>query len=172
MGEPFGPRDRRLLDDTAAHAGAAVCAAVTELDLRAARERLVTSREEERRQLRRDLHDGVGPVLAGLGFTAEAAARALPADPARAAQRLRDRDPVRRGAQLPGIGLWLIAGLLMAIAVIRTRALPVVLGLGFAAGLPAAMALGKSGPLALAVLWGAVAAALAGHARGRRVVAG
>jgi two-component system NarL family sensor kinase len=87
-GEPFDPRDRQLLDDAAAHAGAAVCAAVTELELRAARERLVTSREEERRQLRRDLHDGVGPVLAGLGFTAEAAARALPADPARAAQLL------------------------------------------------------------------------------------
>jgi signal transduction histidine kinase len=86
--EPFDPRDRQLLDDTAAHSGAAVCAAVTELDLRSARERLVTSREEERRQLRRDLHDGVGPVLAGLGFTAEAAARALPADPARAAQLL------------------------------------------------------------------------------------
>jgi two-component system, NarL family, sensor kinase len=87
-GEPFDPRDRQLLDDTAAQAGAAVCAAVTELDLRAARERLVASREEERRQLRRDLHDGVGPVLAGLGFTAEAAARALPADPARAGQVL------------------------------------------------------------------------------------
>jgi two-component system, NarL family, sensor kinase len=87
-GEPFDPRDRQLLDDTAAHAGAAVCAAVTELDLRSARERLVASREEERRQLRRDLHDGVGPVLAGLGFTAEAAARALPADPVRAAQLL------------------------------------------------------------------------------------
>jgi two-component system NarL family sensor kinase len=87
-GEPFDPRDRQLLDDTAAHAGAAVCAAVTELDLRAARERLVTSREEERRRLRHDLHDGVGPVLAGLGFTAEAAARALPANPARAAQLL------------------------------------------------------------------------------------
>ena len=87
-GEPFGPRDRQLLDDTAAQAGAAVCAAVTELDLRAARERLVASREEERRRLRRDLHDGVGPVLAGLGFTAEAAARALPADPVRAGQLL------------------------------------------------------------------------------------
>ena len=87
-GEPFDPRDRRLLGDAAAQAGAAVCAAVTELDLRSARERLVSSREEERRQLRRDLHDGVGPVLAGLGFTAEAAARALPADPARAAQLL------------------------------------------------------------------------------------
>lgn len=67
--------------------------------------------------------------------------------------------------QLPAIGLWLIAGLLMAIAAIRARALPVAVGLGFAAGLPAAMALGRSGPLALAVLWGAVAAALAARRR-------
>ena len=67
--------------------------------------------------------------------------------------------------QLPSIGLWLIAGLLMAIATVRARVLPVVVGLGFAAGLPAAMALGKSGPLALAVLWGAVAAALAARRR-------
>jgi two-component system, NarL family, sensor kinase len=82
-GEVFDPHDRRLLEDTSAHAAAAVCAAVTELDLRAARERLVTTREEERRQLRRDLHDGVGPLLAGLSFTAAAAAGALPADPPR-----------------------------------------------------------------------------------------
>jgi len=63
--------------------------------------------------------------------------------------------------QLPAVGLWLAAGLLMAIATLRARALPVVVGLGFAAGLPAAMALGNSGPLALALLWAAVAAALA-----------
>ena len=87
-GEPFDPRDRQLLADTAAQAGAAVCAAVTELELRAARENLVSSREEERRRLRRDLHDGLGPVLAGLGFTAEAAVRALPASPERAARLL------------------------------------------------------------------------------------
>jgi two-component system, NarL family, sensor kinase len=87
-GEPFDPRDHQLLRDTAAQAGAAVCAAVTELELRAARERLISSREEERRRLRRDLHDGVGPVLAGLSFTAEAAARALPARPDRAAELL------------------------------------------------------------------------------------
>jgi hypothetical protein len=63
--------------------------------------------------------------------------------------------------QLPSIGLWLVAGLLMAIATVRARALPIVVGLGFAAGLPAAMALGKSGPLALAVLWITVAGGLA-----------
>jgi hypothetical protein len=63
--------------------------------------------------------------------------------------------------QLPAIGIWLVAGLLMAIATVRARVLPIVVGLGFAAGLPAAMALGNSGPLALTVLWVAVAAALA-----------
>jgi two-component system NarL family sensor kinase len=87
-GEPFDPRDRQLLADVAAQASAAVYAAVTELDLRAARDRLVRTREDERRRLRRDLHDGVGPVLAGLGFTAAAAARALPDDPDRASRLL------------------------------------------------------------------------------------
>jgi two-component system, NarL family, sensor kinase len=87
-GESFDPHDRRLLEDTAAHASAAVCAAVTELGLRAAHARLAATREEERRRLRRDLHDGVGPLLAGLSFTAAAAERALAADPARAAELL------------------------------------------------------------------------------------
>jgi signal transduction histidine kinase len=46
-------------------------------DLQRSRERLVTAREEERRRLRRDLHDGLGPQLAGLTMTAEAARRRL-----------------------------------------------------------------------------------------------
>ncbi len=63
--------------------------------------------------------------------------------------------------QFPAIGLWLVAGLLMAIATARARVLPMVVGLGFAAGLPASMALGAAGPLALTVLWAAVGGALA-----------
>jgi hypothetical protein len=63
--------------------------------------------------------------------------------------------------QFPAIVLWLAAGLLMAIATARARTLPIVVGLGFAAALPASMALGTAGPLALTALWAAVAAALA-----------
>ena len=63
--------------------------------------------------------------------------------------------------QFPAIGIWLIAGLLIAIATVRTRVLPIAVCLGFAGGLPAGMALGHAGPLALAFLWVAVSAALA-----------
>jgi hypothetical protein len=70
--------------------------------------------------------------------------------------------------QFPSIGLWLLAGLLMAIATVRARVLPIVVGLGFAAALPASMALGNSGPVALAILWVAVAAALAARRSGTR----
>jgi signal transduction histidine kinase len=53
-------------------------------DLQRSRARLVTAREEERRRLRRDLHDGLGPQLAGLTMTAEAARDAIADNPARA----------------------------------------------------------------------------------------
>ena len=62
----FSPADRRLLSDLARHAGVAVSAVRLTADLRRSRERLVATREEERRRLRRDLHDGLGAQLAGL----------------------------------------------------------------------------------------------------------
>ena len=63
--------------------------------------------------------------------------------------------------EFPAIAIWLIAGLLMAIAAVRARVLPIAISLGLAAGLPASMALGNAGPLVMAALWLAIAAALA-----------
>ncbi|WP_083975349.1 sensor histidine kinase [Herbidospora daliensis] len=68
----FGARDLRLLRDLARQMGSVVHAERLAADLRASRERLVVAREEERRRLRRDLHDGLGPTLAALTMRAEA----------------------------------------------------------------------------------------------------
>lgn len=50
-------------------------------DLQASRERIAGAREGERRRLQHDLHDGLGPTLTGLGYSAEAAARMVRSDP-------------------------------------------------------------------------------------------
>jgi signal transduction histidine kinase len=65
--------DERLLADLAQHAGPAVHAVRLNADLQRSRERLVAAREEERRRLRRDLHDGLGPTLAGMALQLDAA---------------------------------------------------------------------------------------------------
>jgi two-component system, NarL family, sensor kinase len=53
-------------------------------ELQRSRERLVAAREEERRRLRRDLHDGLGPVLTAVTLKADAARSALATAPDRA----------------------------------------------------------------------------------------
>jgi len=73
QGEAFSPTDRRLLDGLARQVGIAVHAAQLTADLQRARARLVVAREEERRRLRRDLHDGLGPALATQSLKLEAA---------------------------------------------------------------------------------------------------
>ncbi|MGH3147092.1 MAG: sensor histidine kinase, partial [Rubrobacter sp.] len=51
-------------------------------DLQRSRERLVTAHEEERRRLRREFHDGIGPQLAALTLKIETARNRLSHDPA------------------------------------------------------------------------------------------
>lgn len=82
-GEALNTAERRLLTDIARQAGIAAYAVRLTSALQSARERLVTAREEERRRLRRDLHDGLGPRLAGQSLRLEAALDALDGDPAR-----------------------------------------------------------------------------------------
>jgi signal transduction histidine kinase len=58
----------------------------------------VTAREEERRRLRRDLHDGLGPALAGMALRAEAAGELVSRDPDVASRMLDDLRQEARGA--------------------------------------------------------------------------
>ena len=83
--DPFGPGDRRLLEDIGSQVGALVQAVVSNRELQQSRQRLVSTREEERRRLRRDLHDGLGPSLATLAMRLESATDLIHHDPGRAA---------------------------------------------------------------------------------------
>jgi DNA-binding NarL/FixJ family response regulator len=73
--------DRRLLEDIAHPVALTVNAVELSASLQRAREQLVTTREEERRRLRRDLHDGLGPTLAGMVMQLDAASNVLRRDP-------------------------------------------------------------------------------------------
>ncbi|HEU5227299.1 MAG TPA: GAF domain-containing sensor histidine kinase [Ktedonobacteraceae bacterium] len=102
-GELLTPADLHLLHDLAPQIAVAVQAVrlTAELrhlttDLQQSRIRLVTAREEERRRLRRDLHDGLGPTLASLTFKIDAARNLLTRDSERANRLL---ESVRQQAQ-------------------------------------------------------------------------
>lgn len=79
--EPFSRSEEKLLSTIARQASVAAYAVRLTGDLQRSREALVLAREEERRRLRRDLHDGLGPALAGLTLKIEAARHLLTTDP-------------------------------------------------------------------------------------------
>ncbi|MFI5735225.1 sensor histidine kinase [Kribbella sp. NPDC051587] len=72
--------DRDVLALVAVPLAVAVHATRLSTELQSSREKLVAAREEERRRLRRDLHDGLGPTLTGIAFTADAAANLVDTD--------------------------------------------------------------------------------------------
>jgi signal transduction histidine kinase len=74
-------RDQALLFDVVRQAAMAVRSSRLADDLQQSREQLVLAREEDRRRIRRDLHDGLGPVLGGVAMRLDAAGNALDRDP-------------------------------------------------------------------------------------------
>lgn len=79
--EEFSTYEQNMLAELARQVGVAVHNVRITADLQLARERLVTAREEERRRLRRDLHDSMGPELASLSMLTDAAQNMLPDRP-------------------------------------------------------------------------------------------
>jgi signal transduction histidine kinase len=64
----FTSRETALLDDLARQLAVTMRAVRLSGELQESRERIVRAREDERQRIRRDLHDGLGPVLAAAGL--------------------------------------------------------------------------------------------------------
>jgi signal transduction histidine kinase len=82
--DALGVADRQVLEVLAAPVAVAVHAVLLSQELQRSRERLVAAREEERRRLRRDLHDGLGPILTAVTLKADATRSVLATAPDRA----------------------------------------------------------------------------------------
>jgi signal transduction histidine kinase len=100
-----GPRqsgDERALAAVARQAAVLAHAALLTHELRESRRALVTAREEERRRLRNDLHDGLGPALGAVMLKLAAASNRLSGDPA-GAGRLVEEARQQTGAAVTDI---------------------------------------------------------------------
>ncbi|MEU6996887.1 sensor histidine kinase [Nonomuraea sp. NPDC046570] len=98
-GEPVGrlllagpprPGEDRLVGVLLCHVADVAQAVRLNGDLQRSRRRILTGREDERRRLRRDLHDGLAPTLAGLGMSLDTAAITLRKNPGAVAPLLAD----------------------------------------------------------------------------------
>jgi signal transduction histidine kinase len=86
--DTLGVADRQVLEVLAAPVAVALHAVLLSQELQRSRERLVAAREEERRRLRRDLHDGLGPILTAVTLKADAARSILDTAPNQADELL------------------------------------------------------------------------------------
>ncbi len=84
----LSPPDIAVLELLAGPLAVALHATALSAALQESRLSIVAAREEERRRLRRDLHDGLGPALTGIAFKADAARNTLRAEPAQASELL------------------------------------------------------------------------------------
>ena len=104
---PLSSGEYSLLNSLARQVGITLHAAQMSKALQESREQLVMTREEERRRIRRDLHDGLGPTLASLRMQLSAVRRLIRDSPDEAEQlidELRD-DVQRRDRRHPSSGL-------------------------------------------------------------------
>lgn len=84
VGERLSKDDHNLLAALSQPIGAVIQAMELTRDLRRSREQILHTREEERRRIGNDLHDGLGPTMAGMSFELGAARNLLARDPAQA----------------------------------------------------------------------------------------
>ena len=78
--EPFGPADRRLVELLTQQVALAAQSVLLTGRLQRSLQRAVVAREEERRRLRRDIHDGLGPMLAATKMQLELAQQLVERD--------------------------------------------------------------------------------------------
>jgi signal transduction histidine kinase len=88
VGEPYTDGDRRLLAALAPQVAVVVRALELAEALEAERDRVVAVTRQERDRLRRDLHDGLGPSLSGVGLGLQALQDAQAADDQATADQL------------------------------------------------------------------------------------
>ncbi|HEU5485246.1 MAG TPA: histidine kinase, partial [Microlunatus sp.] len=143
--------DQALLVDVVRQAAIAVRLTTLAGELQGSRERLVLAREEDRRRIRRDLHDGLGPVLGGVGLRLAAAAHAVDGDPQRAKELIATSradltaavTDVRRlvhGLRPPALDdLGLLAAIEQQADLARTEGLHIEVSASDLTGLPAAV---------------------------------
>jgi signal transduction histidine kinase len=94
--EPFGPSDRRLLEGLARQVSATAHGLVLAARLQHSLEGTVTVLEEERRRLRREIHDGLGPTLASASMRLELGRSLIRSDPGTAERILAELAEVHR----------------------------------------------------------------------------
>ncbi len=84
VGERLSNDDHNLLAALSQPIGAVIHAMELTADLRRSREQILRTREEERRRIGNDLHDGLGPTMAGMSFELGAVRNLLVRDPGQA----------------------------------------------------------------------------------------
>ncbi len=84
----LSPSDEHVLRIVAPLLAQTIRARALAADLQASRGEAIAAIEEERRRLRRDLHDGLGPTLTGVAFATDAARNKLREDPSGADELL------------------------------------------------------------------------------------